>query len=97
MLRGGLTWRQVLLLRAYAKYLRQTGTTFSQDYVEDCLVANVGLARLLVQLFEVRFDPDRPEAARAGGAARQWASRSGRGWTRSPASTTTASCAPSSG
>ena len=34
VLLGGLTWRQVVVLRAYAKYLRQTGTTFSQDYIE---------------------------------------------------------------
>jgi glutamate dehydrogenase len=56
---GGLTWRQVVVLRAYAKYLRQTGSTFSQDYVERCLEANVDVARMLVRLFEVRFDPDR--------------------------------------
>jgi glutamate dehydrogenase len=55
---AGLTWRQVVILRAYAKYLRQTGSTFSQDYVEHCLEANVDLARMLVRLFEVRFDPD---------------------------------------
>ncbi|MBI4939947.1 MAG: NAD-glutamate dehydrogenase [Actinobacteria bacterium] len=56
---AGLTWRQVVVLRAYAKYLRQTGSTFSQDYIERCLAANVGIARMLVRLFEVRFDPDR--------------------------------------
>ncbi len=46
-----------MILRAYARYLRQTGTAFSQLYIEACLVANVPLARLLVQLFEARFDP----------------------------------------
>ncbi len=64
VLRGGLGWRQVVVLRAYMKYLRQTGTTFSQHYIEDCLVANVSLARLLVQLFELRLDPDRTEESR---------------------------------
>lgn len=64
VLRGGLNWRQVVVLRAYMKYLRQTGTTFSQHYIEDCLVANVGLSRLLVQLFEVRLDPSRSPQAR---------------------------------
>jgi glutamate dehydrogenase len=58
VLLGGLGWRQVVILRAYAKYLRQTGTTFSNDYIERCLVANVGLTRRLVRLFEARFDPD---------------------------------------
>jgi glutamate dehydrogenase len=54
-----LSWRQVVVLRAYARYLRQTGTTFSQDYVERVLRANVTVTRLLVRLFESRFDPDR--------------------------------------
>src|SRR3954462_406956 len=58
VLQGELKWRQVVVLRAYAKYLRQTGTTFSQDYIERALRANVELARLLVRLFEARFDPD---------------------------------------
>ena len=59
-----LTWRQVVVLRAYAKYLRQAGTTFSQYYVERVLRANVTVTRLLVRLFESRFDPDR-QAGRA--------------------------------
>ena len=54
-----LTWRQVVVLRAYARYLRQAGTTFSQHYVERVLRANVTVTRLLVRLFESRFDPDR--------------------------------------
>ncbi|MDQ3424565.1 MAG: NAD-glutamate dehydrogenase [Actinomycetota bacterium] len=59
VLDAGLTWRQALLLRAYAKYLRQGRTQFSQDYIEDALAANVPIARLLVELFEARFDPGR--------------------------------------
>ncbi|MBX7265479.1 NAD-glutamate dehydrogenase [Micromonospora sp. Llam7] len=59
VLRGGLTWRQVVVLRAYAKYLRQTGTVFSQDYMESTFIAYPGVATLLVQLFEARFEPGR--------------------------------------
>jgi glutamate dehydrogenase len=54
-----LTWRQVVVLRAYAKYLRQASGTFSQDYIEDVLRANSQITRLLVTLFESRFDPDK--------------------------------------
>ena len=36
VVRTGLTWWQVNVLRAYTKYLRQAGSTFSQDYVEQC-------------------------------------------------------------
>lgn len=59
VLGAGLTWRQVVILRTVAKYLRQTGSTFSQDYVESALVSNLRLAAKLVALFEARFDPSR--------------------------------------
>src|SRR6185436_7962659 len=55
--RAGLTWRQAMVLRAYARYLRQGGSTFSQNYIEECLTSNVHIARLLVRLFEARLDP----------------------------------------
>ena len=61
VLLAGLTWRRITVLRACCKYLRQTGTTFSQAYMEDTLAANPHVARLLVKLFEVRFDPDQGE------------------------------------
>ena len=59
VLRAGLTSRKVAVLRAYAKYLRQIGSTFSQSYIEDTLAANAHIAAMLLQLFEARFDPDR--------------------------------------
>jgi glutamate dehydrogenase len=62
VLGGELTWRQVVILRAVAKYLRQTGSTFSQAYVEATLVANVSVAAQLVSLFETRLDPAHPSA-----------------------------------
>jgi glutamate dehydrogenase len=54
-----LSWRQVMVLRAYAKYLRQAGTRFSQAYIERVLRSNTTVTRLLVRLFESRFDPAR--------------------------------------
>ena len=54
-----LTWQQVVVLRAYAKYLRQAGTTFSQRYIERVLALNTAITRLLIRLFESRFDPTR--------------------------------------
>ncbi|MGW5639553.1 NAD-glutamate dehydrogenase [Streptomyces sp. NPDC003832] len=62
VLAAGLTWRQAMVLRAYAKYLRQAGSTFSQDYMEDTLRNNVHTTRLLVSLFEARMSPDRQRA-----------------------------------
>ncbi|HET6434089.1 MAG TPA: NAD-glutamate dehydrogenase, partial [Xanthomonadaceae bacterium] len=57
VLGAGLTWRQVAMLRAYCKYLLQVGVPFSQAYVEATLNRYPLLARLLVELFEARFDP----------------------------------------
>ncbi|MCX4470356.1 NAD-glutamate dehydrogenase [Micromonospora sp. NBC_01655] len=57
VLRGGLTWRQVVVLRAYAKYLRQTGAVFSQEYMEQTFIAYPRITTLLVELFEARFAP----------------------------------------
>ncbi|HYH35094.1 MAG TPA: NAD-glutamate dehydrogenase [Nocardioides sp.] len=54
-----LTWHQVAVLRALVRYLRQTGLSHSLDYVADILVAEAAITRLLVSLFEVRFDPRR--------------------------------------
>ncbi|MFI0542031.1 NAD-glutamate dehydrogenase [Streptomyces sp. WSLK1-3] len=62
VLSAGLNWRQAMVLRAYAKYLRQAGSTFSQDYMEDTLRHNVHTTRLLVSLFEARMSPDRQRA-----------------------------------
>lgn len=57
VLRASLGWRQVAMLRAYCKYLMQAGVPFSQSYVESTLGRYPLLARLLVELFEARFDP----------------------------------------
>jgi glutamate dehydrogenase len=57
VLGAGLAWRPVMVLRAYARYLRQTGTMFSERYIEQVLIGNPRIARLLVRLFESRFDP----------------------------------------
>ncbi len=37
VMRANLTWQQVVLLRAYAKYLRQAGFPYSQSYIESVL------------------------------------------------------------
>ncbi|MEV0136919.1 NAD-glutamate dehydrogenase domain-containing protein, partial [Dactylosporangium sp. NPDC050688] len=55
-LKAGLTWREVVVLRAYAKYLRQAGTVFSQDYMETTLLQYPAIASKLVDLFTARFD-----------------------------------------
>ncbi|WAL66510.1 NAD-glutamate dehydrogenase [Amycolatopsis cynarae] len=61
---AGLTWRQAALLRAYAAYLRQAGTRYSQSYLQETLIAHPGTVVALVRLFEARFDPALPEPER---------------------------------
>jgi glutamate dehydrogenase len=69
VLMAGLTWREVTLLRAYAKYLRQGGMRFSEDYVQRVLRSNAPITRLLIRLFESRFDPARQSGASERGEA----------------------------
>ena len=68
VLAAHLDWRQVSILRACCKYLLQTGMPFSQVYMEQTLSAWPLVARLLVEYFEQRFDPDRagPERGQRG-------------------------------
>ena len=64
VLSGGLDWRQTALLRCYAKHIQQLGLPFSQSYLEDVLVAHRNLVPLLVQQFEMQFDPSVSKARR---------------------------------
>ncbi|MFV0252593.1 MAG: NAD-glutamate dehydrogenase [Beutenbergiaceae bacterium] len=63
---GQLTWRQIVVLRAIGRYLRQIGSAFSMEYIEEALLANPVLAAGVVRLFEIRFDPEFPDSDRAG-------------------------------
>jgi len=57
ILRAGLTAREVVVLRAYAKFLKQARFAYAQDTVEATLAAHPDTARLIAQLFAARFDP----------------------------------------
>lgn len=54
---AGLAWREIVILRAYCKYLRQVGITFSQSYMEQTLAKHSSFARMLVDMFVLKFDP----------------------------------------
>jgi len=70
VLAAGLTWRQTAVLRAFCRYLLQTGIPFSQAYMEQVLSANAGIGRLLARLFLTQFDPALAPPARARETAR---------------------------
>jgi glutamate dehydrogenase len=54
-------WRQVKVVRAYCKYLLQIGSPFSQQYMAETLAKFPFISRLLLELFEAMFDPQRDE------------------------------------
>ncbi len=68
VLAARLSADEIAVLRAYAKYLRQIGFPLSQQYIEQTMAANPVLARMLVNLFRLRFDHERHDA---DGAAAQ--------------------------
>jgi glutamate dehydrogenase len=56
---AGADWRSVAVLRACAAYLRQLGAPFGPRYIADTLHRHAGVTRDLLELFHLRFDPDR--------------------------------------
>lgn len=64
VLRAGMSWRQAVVLRAYAKYLRQATFPYSQFHIEGIALTHPQTAFALVQLFEAMFDPDKQDDIR---------------------------------
>ncbi|MCP5228422.1 MAG: NAD-glutamate dehydrogenase [Candidatus Accumulibacter sp.] len=65
VLLAGLDGRQIGILRAYRRYLRQAGLPFSQAYIEQCLATHFSITRSLVELFEALFSPTADDARAA--------------------------------
>jgi glutamate dehydrogenase len=68
---ASLPWREIALIRALSRYLRQIGVRYSQDYMWATLARHPGLAEKIVALFHARFEPKDgiDAAARAAGQA----------------------------
>lgn len=58
-----LSVRRITVLRAYARYLRQTDTPYGLDYVIDAIAGNPRIVQCLADLFEERFAPRRQGSA----------------------------------
>ncbi len=58
ILRGRMNWREIVIFRAYYHYLKQTGLSFSQLYIEQALANNPAIARVLLDMFHARCNPD---------------------------------------
>ena len=53
-----LDWREIALLRAYARYLRQLQFPYSVEYIAETLANHLHIAGMIVELFLTRFSPD---------------------------------------
>ncbi|MPZ58135.1 MAG: NAD-glutamate dehydrogenase, partial [Rhizobiales bacterium] len=54
---AGVAWREVALIRAISRFLRQVRTPYSQDYMWTTLRKHPAIAEHIVRLFHARFDP----------------------------------------
>src|SRR3977135_2598493 len=67
VLAAGLPWRDIAMLRPFARYLRQIRVPHSQDYLWATLVKHAAIAAKLAELFHLRFDPRLEPAAPSAG------------------------------
>jgi len=65
VLRAGLAADDIVVLRAYAKYLKQIGFALSQATIEATLAAQPHIARMLIKLFQLRLHPSEHDDAAA--------------------------------
>ncbi|WP_297844528.1 NAD-glutamate dehydrogenase [uncultured Roseibium sp.] len=70
VLTAELAWRDVAVIRALSRYLRQAGIRFSEDYMWSTLNNYPKIAAKLVELFHLRFNPDVTEKDRDLGTER---------------------------
>jgi glutamate dehydrogenase len=61
VLMAGVDWRDVSLLRAYRKYLKQVRFSLTPSLIQQAFLSHPELARLLIDLFYLRFEPGRGE------------------------------------
>ncbi|HAT7934094.1 TPA: NAD-glutamate dehydrogenase [Legionella pneumophila subsp. pneumophila] len=52
---AGLSWQEITILRAYAKYLHQIGIRYSQSYIEKTIEMHAAIARDLIHFFYLKF------------------------------------------
>ncbi|MBB5321226.1 NAD-glutamate dehydrogenase [Marinobacter oulmenensis] len=71
LLSSYMGWREIALLRTYARYMRQIRFSNSQTFISNTLVNHVNLTRILLEYFDVRFNPERSQSKGKREAAQQ--------------------------
>jgi glutamate dehydrogenase len=64
-----MPWQEIVILRAYVKYLRQAQVPFSTRFIENTLAKYSTIANFLIELFKIWHDPEnqgQPETQAAG-------------------------------
>lgn len=64
VLTAGMAWDEIVIIRAYGKYLRQLGMGYTPDYIADSMVKNAEISAQLFALFKARLDPAYSQKAR---------------------------------
>lgn len=57
ILEASLSYRQVVVLRAFARYLKQAGIPYSHQKIAECLLHNAHISTLLWEMFDIRHNP----------------------------------------
>ncbi len=57
VLNAGLTWREITIIRTYAKYIHQIGFRFDQSYIQQTINDHAAITKELVALFYQKFQP----------------------------------------
>ncbi|MBT8141462.1 MAG: NAD-glutamate dehydrogenase [Gammaproteobacteria bacterium] len=70
---AGLEWREVSVIRAYLRYLRQTSLPYSSLYMMQVLLEHPEYVRQLYRLFAMQFDPaiDKGKRSKLVGSAQR--------------------------
>jgi glutamate dehydrogenase len=71
LLSSYMSWREIALLRTYARYMRQIRISNSQTFISNTLVNHVNLTRTLLEYFDTRFNPERFQSPGKSEAAQQ--------------------------
>jgi len=71
VLNAGIAWRDVALIRAISRFLRQIRIPYSQDYMWATLRKHASIAHRIVRLFHARFDPTLDISAEQRGERQQ--------------------------
>lgn len=66
-----MNWRQIAMLRSYARYMQQIRVSNSQEFISNTIVSNVEITKLLAEYFERRFESSEKALSQKGKNAQE--------------------------